>query len=169
MGRALDLGCAKGDDAVWLTRQGWQVTAVDVSPTVLEYARQNARVCDLQGQISFEQHDLSESFPSGEFDLVSAVFFESPVTFPRSAVLRRAADCVAGNGLIIIATHGSRAPWSWAPEDTVFSTAEEQLQALDLDMRYWQQVFVGPSPRHATGPNGQTATVTDNLVILEKR
>ncbi len=31
--RALELGCAKGDDAVWLAGQGWQVTAVDVSQT----------------------------------------------------------------------------------------------------------------------------------------
>ena len=30
-GRALDVGCGEGADAVWLARQGWQVTALDVS------------------------------------------------------------------------------------------------------------------------------------------
>lgn len=34
-GRALDAGCGEGADALWLARQGWQVTAVDISATAL--------------------------------------------------------------------------------------------------------------------------------------
>ena len=30
-GRALDLACGEGRNAIWLARQGWQVTAVDVA------------------------------------------------------------------------------------------------------------------------------------------
>ena len=29
-GRALDLGCGEGGDAIWLAERGWQVTAVDI-------------------------------------------------------------------------------------------------------------------------------------------
>lgn len=32
-GRALDVGCGEGADALWLARRGWQVTAVDISET----------------------------------------------------------------------------------------------------------------------------------------
>ena len=37
-GRALDVGCGSGADAIWLARQGWQVTAVDVSQAALDRA-----------------------------------------------------------------------------------------------------------------------------------
>jgi hypothetical protein len=31
-GRALDIGCGEGADAVWLADRGWEVAALDVSP-----------------------------------------------------------------------------------------------------------------------------------------
>ena len=34
-GRALDLACGKGRNAIWLAEHGWQVTAVDRSPVVI--------------------------------------------------------------------------------------------------------------------------------------
>lgn len=167
--RALDLGCAKGDDAVWLARQGWRVTAVDVAPTALSYARRNAEAAGVADRITFAKHDLSRSFPPGKFELVSAAFLQSPVDFPRGHVLRHAAAAVADDGLLLITTHGSRPPWSWADPDTVFPTAEQVLADLELQMTDWTRVFVGPSVRQATGPGGQTAEVTDILLILEKK
>ena len=41
-GRALDIGCGSGRDAVHLAGRGWQVTAVDVVDKALERARQRA-------------------------------------------------------------------------------------------------------------------------------
>src|SRR6476661_3938617 len=38
-GKALELGCGEGADAIWLAQQGWSVTAVDVSAVALERAR----------------------------------------------------------------------------------------------------------------------------------
>ena len=42
-GRALDVGCGEGADAIWLARAGWQVTGVDVSKVALERAAAGAR------------------------------------------------------------------------------------------------------------------------------
>ena len=41
-GRALDVGCGSGRDAVHLARRGWEVTAVDFVETALESARKRA-------------------------------------------------------------------------------------------------------------------------------
>jgi 2-polyprenyl-3-methyl-5-hydroxy-6-metoxy-1,4-benzoquinol methylase len=41
-GRALDVGCGSGRDAVYLATRGWQVTAVDIAGTAIARARQRA-------------------------------------------------------------------------------------------------------------------------------
>jgi 2-polyprenyl-3-methyl-5-hydroxy-6-metoxy-1,4-benzoquinol methylase len=69
-GRALELGCARGDDAIWLARQGWKVTGVDISEAALEAARLAAAAQGVAAGVQFERHDLAESFPEGTFDLV---------------------------------------------------------------------------------------------------
>ena len=40
--RAVELGCGSGVNAVWLARQGFDVTAIDLSPTAIRRARQRA-------------------------------------------------------------------------------------------------------------------------------
>ncbi len=42
-GRALDLGCGTGTNAITLARHGWSVTAVDFSPKAILTARRKAR------------------------------------------------------------------------------------------------------------------------------
>jgi SAM-dependent methyltransferase len=44
-GRALDLACGAGRDAVWLASLGWRVTAVDVLPDALQRGRDLAGRC----------------------------------------------------------------------------------------------------------------------------
>lgn len=168
-GRALELGCGKGDDAVWLARRGWTVTAVDVSATVLGIARANAERAGVAGRITFARHDLSQSFPEGEFDMVCAMFLESPVEFGRANALRRAASAILPGGLLLVATHGSAPPWRSGNPDHVFVTADEVLAGIALDLSGWNTIQVGPVTRQSTGPEGQTADVIDHLVILERR
>lgn len=167
-GKALDLGCAKGDDAIWLARQGWKVTAVDISKTALGYARQNAKIAGVLNQISFERHDLAASIPGGRYDLVTALFLQTPMEFPRVRVLNQVANSLDPGGLFLIVVHGTLAPWSWNSPDTIFPTALENLEELKLDLSQWTPLHVGDMDRMATGPEGQTAPVTDRILALER-
>ena len=40
-GRALVVGCGLGEDAVFLSRKGWDVTAFDISNSAIEWAKKN--------------------------------------------------------------------------------------------------------------------------------
>ncbi len=55
-GRALDIGCGTGRDAVYLTKHGWRVTALDFAEDALAKARQ--RAADEGVQVEFRQGDV---------------------------------------------------------------------------------------------------------------
>ena len=167
-GEALELGCAKGDDAVWLAGRGFQVTAVDISSVVLEYAAENARRAGVTDRIRFEAHDLAMSFPEGAYDLVTASFLHSPHDWPRTRVLARAASVVRPGGHLLIVEHGSYAPWSWSSNEAPPPAAEETFRAMALAADDWQRNCVCQIERMATGPAGQTALVKDNIIFLRR-
>src|ERR1700754_2216248 len=54
-GRALDLGCGEGGDAVWLAERGWDVVAVDISETALGRAVEAAKSRGVAERIEFIQ------------------------------------------------------------------------------------------------------------------
>jgi len=70
-GRALDLGCGTGTDAIYLAGQGWEVTGVDFVPEAIETARTRARAAG--STASFVAGDvtrLRQAGASGPFDLM---------------------------------------------------------------------------------------------------
>lgn len=169
-GRALDLGCGEGGDAVWLAEHGWDVVAVDVSVTALERAAGEAKRRGVDDHIAFEHHDLSDSFPSGRFDLVSAQYLHSFVRLERPAILRKAAAALMPGGLLVICDHGAAPPWAeHIPHDHPFPAAEEVLAELDLPAAEWDRVRVESVDRPTIDPNGNPAVIQDNLMVLRRR
>jgi SAM-dependent methyltransferase len=169
-GTALDLGCGEGGDAVWLALRGWQVTAVDVSPTALRRAAEHAQQAGVADRITTERHELGRSFPGGTYDLVSAAFLHSPVELPREDVVRQAAAAVAPGGRLVVLGHAG-AP-SWAPPEHVahahFPTPQEVLESLHLPPGAWSAERVELVGRAATGPHGEQGHLEDSLVVVRR-
>ncbi|MEU8376334.1 MULTISPECIES: class I SAM-dependent methyltransferase [unclassified Micromonospora] len=168
-GDALDLGCGAGGDTIWLARHGWQVTAVDISTAAVERVWARARQLGVDGRVTGEQHDLARSFPDGQFDLISAQYLHTPFALDRGRVLRTAAHALRPGGHLLIVDHGSTAPWSWNRDpDTHYPSPGETAAELALDPARWSVVRADMPRRRATGPEGRSATVTDNVLLIQR-
>jgi SAM-dependent methyltransferase len=168
-GRALDLGCGEGGDAIWLAERGWQVVGVDISQTALDRAAVDAVERGVADRITFERHDLSESVPGGPFDLVAASFLQSPIPWDRVWLLRRAAAAVGHGGRLVIVDHGAAPPWAPAHvHEFQFPSASEVVDELGLPTGQWRTVRVDAVERDAAGPDGQRGTLVDNVIVLQR-
>lgn len=168
-GDVLDLGCGEGGDALWLARQRWHVTAVDVSAVALGRLTDLALAQGLGERIAAERHDLHESFPQGAFDLVSAHYLHTPDDLDRATVLRKAAHALRPGGRLLVVDHGSTAPWSWNQDpDVRYPTPRQVAEDIGLDPATWPLERAAASRRTATGPEGRTAEVTDHILIVRR-
>ncbi len=169
-GRALDLGCGEGADAVWLAERGWEVIAVDISETALGRAEEAARSHGVADRIDFVQVDLSDDFPAGTFDLVSSQFLHSTVYLDRAKALANAAAALRPDGLLVIVDHGSAPPWaSKLDHHHDFPSAEEVVAELALSSEEFERVRVDSVEREAVGPEGQQRPWTDNVIVIRRR
>ncbi|SCL31472.1 Thioredoxin reductase [Micromonospora rhizosphaerae] len=171
-GRALDVGCGEGADAVWLARRGWQVTAVDIATTALRRAADLAAAAGQQvaGRITFTQADLREKPPTeGGYDLVSAQFMQLPGDTRRELFARLAAAVAPGGTLLIVGHHPSdlrtTAHRMHFPE--LMFTAEEI--AASLDPASWQVCAAEARPRGAVDPDGRDVTIHDAVLVARRR
>lgn len=102
-GRALDLACGAGRNAVWLARQGWRVTAVDFSDVALSLARRCAEEAKIE--VEWIEADVAGWTPASRaFDLVCVLYLQVPAA-DRRVVLTRAADAVAPGGTLLVLGH----------------------------------------------------------------
>lgn len=68
-GRAIDLGCGVGDNAIFLARHGFTVTGVDFAPAAIERARRSAETAGVD--VQFAVDDLTQlRHVRGPFDLL---------------------------------------------------------------------------------------------------
>lgn len=171
VGRAVDLGCGEGGDAIWLAQRGWQVTGVDISPTALARGAAAAERAGIPaGRIEWQAADLATWTGEGRYDLVTASFLHSPIEIPRAEILRRAADLVAPAGHLVVLSHAAMPPWSQhAHEDHHFPTPEEELTSLGLPAAEWRTRVAETRSRPATGPNAEEAILNDVVVVVERK
>lgn len=172
-GRALDLGCGEGGDAVWLAQHHWRVTGVDLSPTAVARGQAAAFSAGITAEVlHFIAADLATWTSPDVYDLVTTSFLHSwQVEIPREDILRRAAGFVAPGGRLLIVSHAA-AP-TWADPNMVhdhhFPTPEGDLAALRLDLARWDVLAVETRKRDAVGPGGLPAALIDGVVLVRRR
>jgi SAM-dependent methyltransferase len=80
-GAALDLGTGQGRNAVYLARQGWDVTGLDISQAGLDAAKKNAAKAGVRIQTEKAAYD-SYDFGAERWDLIVMEFAWAPVSEP---------------------------------------------------------------------------------------
>ena len=79
---------------------------------------------------------------------------------------------VGPGGTLLIVDHGEAPPWAkFGGHDHhhEFPSAQDVLAGLALDTAQWQPVRVGSSEREAVGPDGEHATLVDNVIELRRK
>ena len=68
----LDLGCGDGRDSIFFAKQGYEVTAVDVSPIALQILQKKIDEENIKNIRVMEQDILNIEFPENSFDIIYA-------------------------------------------------------------------------------------------------
>jgi 2-polyprenyl-3-methyl-5-hydroxy-6-metoxy-1,4-benzoquinol methylase len=130
-GRALDLACGEGRNAVWLSQRGWEVIGVDFSQAGLEKAQRHAAERGVHPE--WIAADLLDYRPQPHaFDLVLIFYLQLPAD-QRGQVVHAAADGVAPAGTLLVVAHdrANLQDGHGGPQDpTVLYTAEDIIGDL---------------------------------------
>jgi len=139
MGRALDLACGEGRNALWLATRGWDVTGLDYSRVALRKAEEVAAGAPraVVSRLHWQQADLTTAALSGGHDLVLMVYLH-----------------------LINLTEGYGGP----PDPTILFTPDDVLAELPENMT---SVTAGRADRQVDTPEGPR-TAIDAVVVAKK-
>jgi SAM-dependent methyltransferase len=129
-GRALDLACGEGRNALWLAGLGWSVTALDFSRVGIDRGRAAAAEAGLS--VDWVVGDAL-THPLPEVDLVVLAYLQLTADQRRAAV-RRAWSSLAPGGTLFLVAHDSTnlTEGTGGPQDAqVLYTADDVLHDLD--------------------------------------
>lgn len=157
-GRAVDVAAGEGRNAIWLARQGWQVTATDFSQHGLDKGRALAERLGFPGpRITWLCADVLEHDLGTEvFDLAVLAYLQLPADQRRTAV-RGAFRSLRDGGTLLVVAHDSTnlTEGRGGPQDpSVLYTAEDVL--ADLDDEHFAVVRAGRVTRTVPAPEEGT-------------
>ncbi|WP_082563705.1 class I SAM-dependent methyltransferase [Nocardioides sp. Root140] len=152
-GRALDAGCGHGAEALWLATSGWQVTAVDFSPSALEHGRSTAEALgtEVAERIEWVEGDLGTWAPAaGAFDLVNCLYVH--VAGSVAEFVTRLAAGVAPGGTLVLVGHRPVDPATGQPTPAAGQVQVSVKDATDvLPADEWDLVVAREQPRSIAG------------------
>ncbi|MCF6245227.1 MAG: class I SAM-dependent methyltransferase [Sulfurovum sp.] len=116
-GTALVIGCGLGDDAKALELAGYTVTAIDVSQTALDLAKERFK----DSTITFIKQDIFEYEEQFDFVFEALTIQSLPIEF-REKMIKAVAGTVADGGELLLIAHKREAmrggpPWPLTKEE----------------------------------------------------
>jgi len=111
-GRAIELGCGTGVNAVWLAARGFATTAIDLSPTAIARARDRARAAG--AEVAFVVGDVfdREVLPAGPVEFVfDRGVFHVMDGDARAAFVARVAELLVPGGTWLSLLGNRDQPW----------------------------------------------------------
>jgi tellurite methyltransferase len=129
VGRALDVACGAGRNAILLAQTGFEVDAIDISREGLNRARQTAEEQGLS--INWIEHDLDEPYPFGSnYDLIIVMWYVD------LGLVSRLSECLKPGGYLVCQEHLVTEQEAIGPTGTNFrvapGTLREAVSGLDV-------------------------------------
>jgi len=166
-GSALDAGCGNGAGAVWLAQQGWAVTAVDVSATVVAQARGRAEGEEgVADRSTWVVADLVDWVPPRAFDLVVSQYVHPTVPFGR--FVARLAEAVAPGGTLVVVGHDHADEHSARHAPTSPAVGLEAMTA-PLGEEQWQVETAETRSRPRPTHHGADPGLMHDVVLRARR
>lgn len=158
-GRALDLACGEGRNAIWLANNGWDVTGVDYSPVGIEKARRLAGDTQVQWVVG----DVTTWMSKDRFDLVVIFYLQLPAPEFAEAMNRAIASLDIGGTLFGVG-HGLRNSTDGygGPVYSEVLWSEDQIEPLLADLNV---IELGERERYVADAD---ATAIDVVVHATK-
>jgi len=98
VGKALDVACGAGRNAIFLAQAGYRVDAIDISLQGLNQARQKAESQGLS--VNWVEHDLDQDFQfDTDYDLIIVLWYVD------LALVTRLCGCLAAGGYLVCEEH----------------------------------------------------------------
>ncbi len=180
-GRAVDLACGEGRNALWLASRGWRVEAVDFSQVALDKGRALAVPPETgvgADAITWRRSDVT-TWSGSDLDLAVVAYLQLPAP-ARGDALRAAYAALRPGGTFVLVAHDSTnlTEGTGGPRDaSVLYTAEDVLDDLatgaptprvEHARRVAREVRVaaGQPPEHRESADGDVAVAWDCFVRL---
>lgn len=167
-GKALDVGCGEGADAIWLAKRGWEVTGVDISEVALSRARRAGREAGVT--VEWTVADVTSDPPAQDcYDFVSGQYLALPKAVG-GAALAGLIGSVVGGGVLLVVGHArdadahNAAQHGFDPDD--YLQPEDFAERLGHD---WTIECHETRPRPGLTGEGPPARHTHDVVVKARR
>jgi SAM-dependent methyltransferase len=146
-GRALDVACGAGRNALYLAKRGFGVDAVDISAEALDRARESARRSSLV--VNWWEQDLDQALVLENLYQLMVI-----IRYVNLPLISRLIGCLAPGGFLVCEQHLLTSASVIGPTSPTYRVKPGELTAVSARLQI-HYLYEGP----VTDPDGQVAAL----------